>query len=227
MKKIILISISFALFFSAFSQDRKKNGLIQFTGIILKADSDIPIPYASISIKNTYRGTASNYEGFFSIAIEKDDTIVFSSMGFKKKIIILPSNIDKGKFNTIIELLPDTLTFSETAIYPWPSPANFKKVFLALEVNKDLYDLANENLSKEKMMYLMVNMKMDGAENQNLFLNQMAVNAGYYGGQTNYAQFPGMNNPIPLSLLNPFAWAKFIKALKEGDFKDKYKEIRE
>jgi len=207
--------------------DADKTRLIQFSGLILTEADDQPIPYASVRIKNTYRGTIASMEGFFSIAMQKTDTIIFSAVGFKKKMIVLPKDMENNSFSTIIELKADTLTYSEMLIYPWPTPDKFKDAFLALEVNKDYYDKARDNLSWETMMRYKLNLNMDGRENQRIYMNQMVVNAGYLGGQTNYAQFPGMGFPIPLSLLDPQAWAKFIKAIRTGGFKDKYKEFRE
>jgi hypothetical protein len=50
-------------------------------------------------------------------------------------------------------------------------------------------------------------MKMDGSMNYQNYIDQQTSKL-YYAGQTQ-----------PISLLNPFAWAQFIKAWKEGKFK--------
>jgi hypothetical protein len=42
---------------------------------------------------------------------------------------------------------------------------------------------------------------------------QEQIDKLYYNGQTQ-----------PISILNPFAWAKFIKSWKDGDFKRKEEE---
>ncbi len=214
-------------FLSVLSANAQKNDVVQFSGIIITEVNNSPVPYASIKIKSTYRGTIANTDGFFSLAIKKTDTVICSAVGFKRKLIVLPDNIEGKSFTTLIEMKADTLTYDETVIYPWPSPAKFNDAFLALDLKKDLYDRAMDNLSDDKMIRLSLNMGMDGRENQNYYMNQMARAGGYLGGQTNYAQFPGMGIPIPLSLLDPMAWYKFIKMLKKGGFKDKYKELRE
>lgn len=225
MKKIYLI-ILISLPLLVLSQEKPEK-LVQFSGLVITKAGSRPIPYASIKIKSTYRGTIANTQGFYSLVIKSSDTVIVSAVGFKRKVLYLPDSFNGNSFSTLISMEADTLTFKETLIYPWPSPANFKSAFLATNPDKTYYDLAKENLSQERMLRLYLNMKMDGTENQRLYLQQKAIGAGYLGGQTNYAQFPGLNTPVPLSLLDPFAWAKFIKMLRDGGFKDKYKEYRE
>ncbi len=61
--------------------------VIQFFRVVVDVDSLSPVPYASIIIKNSRRSTLSDvYEYFLFVAL-KNDTIVFSSMGYKKKYI--------------------------------------------------------------------------------------------------------------------------------------------
>ncbi|MCK6650110.1 MAG: carboxypeptidase-like regulatory domain-containing protein, partial [Bacteroidia bacterium] len=43
----------------------KARKLVQFTGIVVEGDSLKPVPYTSIIIKNTNRGTISDYFGYF------------------------------------------------------------------------------------------------------------------------------------------------------------------
>ena len=50
---------------------------------------------------------------------------------------------------------------------------------------------------------------MDGGMNYQNFIDQ-TVSKLYYAGQTQ-----------PISVLNPFAWAQFIKAWQDGKFKRK------
>ena len=218
MKKIIIISILFLSGLFAFGQEDDRK-LLQFSGLILTSDSNSPIPFSTIRVVNTYWGTISNIEGFFSLVVREKDTVEFSSLGFKRRKMVIPEGIEHDGLSVLIAMATDTLTFDETMIYPWPSRAKFKQAFLAAEPNKTYYDIAMENLNPDKMKALSAAMSMDGSESQHYYMNLMAVQAGYKGGQTNYAQFPGMKTPIPLSLLDPQAWYKFIKALKEGKFK--------
>jgi hypothetical protein len=200
---------------------------LQFSGLVLTADSNLPVPYTIIRIKNTNRGTIANIQGFFTLVVLPGETAEFSSVGYKRKEVLIPTDIPDQKYTIIINLSPDTLVFPETYIYPLPSKSKFKEAFLGLEVYKSQYEQMEENLNPQKMMSMKINMAMDGRENAKSYLKDLAIAARYNGGQTNYAQFPGSNFPVPLSIMNPFAWAEFIRDLKAGKLKDKYKDLRE
>lgn len=200
---------------------------LQFSGLVLTADSNYPVPYATVKIKHTSRGAIANVQGFFTLVTLPGEEVEFSSIGYKKRIVTIPSEVADQKYTMLVSLQPDTLELEEALIYPLPSKEKFKQAFVSTDVSLDKTDIVRENLSPEKMMIIQLNMSMDGHENQSYYLSQLVESARYYGGQSNYAQFPGMSYPVPLSLLNPFAWAEFIKDLKAGKLKDKYKEYRQ
>jgi hypothetical protein len=186
--------------------------LVQFTGIVVTADSLIPVPYANISIKNTHRGTISDYYGYFSFVAFKSDTIVFSAVGFKKGVFSIPDTITGNRYSLIQVMASDTIMLTQTVIYPWPSKEKFKEAFLKYDVPDDDYERAKKNLDIVQLREMSVNYPMDGSMN---FRNSMQLYQQklYYNGQTQ-----------PITILNPFAWAEFIKAWKEGKFKRKNKD---
>ncbi|MEM6524202.1 MAG: carboxypeptidase-like regulatory domain-containing protein [Bacteroidota bacterium] len=51
-------------------------------GIVMDSATFERLPYASVIIKNTSRGTAANVEGSFSINVALFDTLVFSMVGY-------------------------------------------------------------------------------------------------------------------------------------------------
>lgn len=220
LKRFILLVILLFTACFTFSQSAGEK-LYQFSGLVVTSDSSNPVANAHIRIKNTKWGTVSNYEGFFSIVVRDWDTLIVSSVGFRKKTIVIPGNTSALSFNIIIPLENDTVTFAEAIIYPWPTRDKFRQAFLELEPEVTLEERAKENLNQQKLIALSLGLPKDGREQQHLYMNSMAASAGYLGGQTNYAIFPGSNIPIPLSLMNPFAWAELIKAIKEGKFKRK------
>jgi hypothetical protein len=57
----------------------------KLSGTIKDTDGD-PVPFASIYIKNTTKGTSANVDGFYSMALDKGSfTIVYRAIGFKSK----------------------------------------------------------------------------------------------------------------------------------------------
>ena len=178
----------------------------------MTSDSLYGLPYATVAVKGTSRGTYANFKGFFSLVARKGETLVFSSLGYKEKEYSVPDTII-GNSMTIVQLMSsDAINLPETVIFPWPSKDHFKIEFLAMDVTDELKERAEENLSALKMMQLRESMTMDGNENSDFYLRQQAQKY-YYAGQT-----------PPMQIFNAFAWAKFIKAWKDGDFKKKKKD---
>jgi hypothetical protein len=206
---IILISlVPFSLLIAQETEDE----LVQFTGIVVTADSLKPVPYTNISIKNTWRGTIADYYGYFSFVAFRSDTILFSAVGFKKGVYTIPDTITGNHYSMIQVMASDTIMLTQTVIYPWPSKENFKEAFLKFDVPDDDYERAIKNLDVAQLRVMTVNFPMDGSMN---FRNSMQLYQDklYYNGQTQ-----------PITILNPFAWAEFIKAWKEGKFKRKDKD---
>ena len=194
---------------SLFAQDADPDEFVQFSGIVVTGDSISPVSFTNIVIKNTWRGTVADYYGYFSFVARKYDTIVFSAVGFKKAEFVIPDTISADRYSLIQVMSADTILLPQTVIYPWPSREDFKEHFLTYDVPDDDYERARKNLEGSKIREMAASYPMDGSMN---FRNSMQLHQDrlYYIGQTQ-----------PISVLNPFAWAEFIKAWKEGKFKRK------
>jgi len=198
---IIIFSKNFAV-----AQHRKP---VQFSGVVVTSDSLKPVPYTNIIIKNTSRGTTADFNGFFSFVALEGEELIFSAIGFKKAYFKIPDTLTKDRYTLIQALTNDTIMLSETVIHPWPSKEQFKQAFITLKVPDDDYEIALKNLALEDLKFMIREMKMDGSMNYRNYIEQQ-VNRIYYAGQL-----------PPNNLLNPFAWAQFIKAWQNGDFKRK------
>lgn len=183
--------------------------LLQLSGVVVTGDSLKPVPFVNIVIRHTYRGTVSDYYGFFSLVASHGDTIEFTSVGFKKGQFIIPDTLLENRYSLIEMLSKDTVLLHEAVIYPWPTREQFKQAFLDLQLPTDDYDRAKLNMELAERKERNDPMPMDGSMN---FRNAMLQKQGrlYYAGQL-----------PPNNLLNPIAWAKFIKAWQNGDFKRK------
>lgn len=206
----ILLFLLFALINNTLNAQEEaddRNDLVQFSGVVVTADSLRPLPFTHIIVKNTRRGTISDYFGFFSFVARKGDVIIFSSLGFKKAYYKIPGTLTGLRYSMIQVMQKDTVMLSETVIYPWPSPAQFKRAFLALDPPADDYDRAMNNLSLALLKERGEHMPMDGSMNYRNYIQNVSSQL-YYAGQL-----------PPNNLLNPIAWSKFIKAWQQGDFK--------
>ncbi len=206
--------ISVLLLFSklGFSQEAikktdKERDIIQFSGIVVEMDSLRPIPFTKILIKNSNRGTLSDYYGYFSFVAQKKDTLIFSGLGYKKSQYIIPDTLRGNKYSLIQLMSMDTIFLKETTVYPWPTKEQFKEVFLNMKIPDDDLARAQKNLAREEMRDNYSTIAMDGNMN---FKSQMQQYQSrlYWAGQ-----YPSNN------LLNPFAWAQFLKMWREGKLK--------
>jgi hypothetical protein len=190
----------------------QQRGLVQFSGVVVEADSLKPAPFTAIVIRNTNRGTISDYFGYFSFVAQEGDTIEFSSLGYKKAVFVIPDTLTINKYSLIQVLRSDTVFLKETVIYPWPTREQFREAFLTIQVPDDDMEKARKNLEQAEMKDRMTGIAMDGSMNFKHSMHQQYSKL-YYAGQL-----------PPNNLLNPIAWAKFIQAWKNGDFKSKDKD---
>jgi hypothetical protein len=215
MKRFYLIlALVFAMPFLNIAQQKVawqdgKRHLIQFSGIIVEGDSLRPIPYTSIIVKNSNRGTVSDYFGYFSFVAQESDTIEFSAIGFNSAVFVIPDTLSTSKYSLIQVLRMDTINLALVGVHPWPSAAEFKNAFLKLNLPEDDMTRADRNMARADEKEAMTGMAMDASLNYKYSMQQYQSKL-YYAGQL-----------PPNNLLNPIAWAKFIKAWKNGDFKKK------
>ncbi|MCB0538889.1 MAG: carboxypeptidase-like regulatory domain-containing protein [Chitinophagales bacterium] len=210
MKYYVLLFIT--LFGVAKAQDISDE-IIQFSGYILTPDTLMGIPFASIKISGTNRGTMSNEEGFFSFAAKEGDTILFSCIGFKDSKFAIPTDLQTNKYSIVKLMTTNTYYLDTVRIYPWPTKDMFKQAFLSLDKAEETdTDRALRNLEREYLKEMGENLAYDGRENSNYYLRSEARKF-YYAGQA-----------PPQNIFNVFAWAQFIEAWKRGDFKRKAKK---
>ena len=206
LRLISILSILALIPCRMLSQDKD---LIQFSGVIVESDSLRPVPFTRVLIKNSGRGTIADYSGYFSFVAQKKDTIVFSATGYKKSQYVIPDSLSGNKYSLIQTLNTDTTMLPTVTIYPWPTPEQFKEVFIKEPVPDDDLDRALKNLARETMKEKYDNMPMDGSMNYKASMQQYQSKL-YWAGQ-----YP------PNNLLNPFAWAQFVKMWREGKLKVK------
>lgn len=186
--------------------DAKPTKVIQFTGVVLNADS-VYIPGVHIYTPVYGRGTSTNVYGFFSMPALEGDSLIISAVGYKKSYYKIPE-IKGQTLKAIINLEPDTTELKEVVVYNLPPTEKaFKQAVLAMRL-PDEYNNINENLSPEIMQELLNNLPADGSSNHQWFIRQQA-----HYQQTRYS--------VPVNpLLNPMAWVELFKSIKRGDFKN-------
>lgn len=210
MNKILYAVALTIIFCNVFGQQQnekavKQNNLVQLTGI-LTDELLQPLPFAHVLVLNNYRGTITDKQGKYSFVVKIHDTIMFSSVGYKRKIIVVPDTLKEPFFNLEIVLDIDTFMIGEVVIYPWKSYEEFKDAFLNLKLPDDDMERARKNIALIKTQ-IILDETPNARENFNYILEQQ------YRQTFNQGMYP------TYSIFNAFAWVEFFNALKRGDFK--------
>ncbi len=113
------------------AQDDKP--LLSISGIIYEAQSVQVLPYATVAVKGTNNGTISAANGFFSIVAGVGDTLLISTVGYKRMLVPVPDTLERSRVTIMIPMEVDTVLLEEAVVYPWPSREQFRQEFLALQ----------------------------------------------------------------------------------------------
>lgn len=204
---IILLGF-FSLPDQSWAQTDPDRKIVQISGVILNQDSTVAIPGVNIYVPKKGRGTSSNRFGYFSMPVVAGDSVVFSFIGLKRQSIKIPEDIKVDKISYILTMIQDEIALQEVQVMPYPTEEEFKNAILAFNVDLEP-PLNRGNLSPQLLLKWAEEMPASGNENFRQFSNQQTQ------------QTMDRYGPRPLPLLNPFAWAQFIKSIKDGDLKNR------
>jgi hypothetical protein len=207
-KSFYIIVISLILPLAIWAQKGEKQ-IVQFSGFAMASDSMMGIPFVHIGIKGTTRTGTARVDGFFSFAVAEGDTLIFTSIGFYPTTFIVPLGNDDNKLSTIISMNKRDYQMKDVIIYPWGDRSNFPSAFRNTRPPKDLQEIAEANTNRQLLAALGESLPIDGGEATQRYMQMQAAKYYYY------------NQQAPQNIFSPLAWAEFIRALKNGDFKKK------
>lgn len=170
----------------------------------MRLDSIVPVPSTNIYIKQTNIGVRSSEIGLFSIAVNNNDTIVFSAVGSKTTYYIVPDNLKEGSYSIIQRMPLDTISLETVEITAWPSIEDFNRAFTDEFGYGKEGEIAASNsqtrLSNTEMGVLMSSSQKASAVYGNQFTNMYE------------------NAHIPLNdVLNPKRWNRLVESWKSGN----------
>jgi hypothetical protein len=186
-----------------------RDSVVQLFGVVMTADSLVGIPAVSIVVKGQNRGTITNNQGVFSIVVLKGDQVEFSHVSYQGKMVSIPRNLVGNQYSIVQLLVADTVYLPATVLKPRPTPEQFARDFVNVQVPDDQYEIARKNTNATTRRLLLRTVPGDGGEATRMQMNKIA-NRAVYQGQT-----------PPMNIFNPAAWADFIESWKRGDFKKK------
>ncbi|MDZ7606413.1 MAG: carboxypeptidase-like regulatory domain-containing protein [Cyclobacteriaceae bacterium] len=103
-------------------------------GIVIDSKTKEPLPFASVGIRNTFIGTATNSTGRFVFTVPatmSDSTLVCSFMGYKNHMMPLK----KVKNPMTIAMVSDVITLKEVEVRPWQPWDYVRNAMQKLRVN--------------------------------------------------------------------------------------------
>lgn len=203
-----ILGILLLLMASASFAQEKETPLVQFSGIVITADStrkDL-IPYASVvNLTHKSQPGISNYEGYFSMVVHEQDSIRFTCVGYFPEVIVIPANLPNKSFTLKVRLRPQIFNLPAFRVFPWATVDEFKKDFLTMKIADDDLAIVIKNLTRSTREASQGNLPRTGSEPIGQEMHDKVVNSH------------SITNP----LINPFAWGALIKQITDGDKKRK------
>lgn len=203
------------LFFSADSFAQGDRLTLRLSGTVIDTDTKKPMLYTHVVLPSAGVGTTTDEDGKFSIIVMPGDSLVFSFVSHRTIYYKVP--VDKIEDYTVyVGMSEQTQMLNPVEVFPYPTERDFKEAFLKRELeSKELKEI-KKRLSPETIEKLAMRTQADGgtAAQYNMRSQEYQINNQY--------MFP------TLQLLNPFAWAQFIKSVKNGDLsKEKFKKYNQ
>ena len=209
MNRFLLITVILILSASATTgQIIGDEKYVQVSGIITDA-SFRPVSGVAVVSKKLRRGSISERSGIYSITSTPGDTIFFRALGYKRYHTIIPATFEERHCEVDIALDADTIPIKEVNVMPWKNYSEFIKDVTRTKPVDPLIENMNDNIAS---IYVAItnqsNVKVSPEAGYKYAMEQN------FGAMATRGQYP-INN-----LLNPFAWSKFIKGIKNGLFKN-------
>ena len=205
MKHLFAILLLLSVFGSAQAQ---RGEIVQFSGVIYNVDSNRIVPYVSVTNRSDKNKVVSaNHQGYFSFVAHEGDTIVFSSVGYRREGLVIPSNIVDKKYTVIVKMKAEVINLPTVHVLPWASIDDFNRDFMAMKFADDDLEIAKKNVARSSLLAMSKSLPRDSRELQNMSFSNNHI------ALTNKHLNQRGANP----LLNPLAWGALIQQIMQGD----------
>lgn len=173
------------------------------TGIVLTTSGLKPLPAVSVTVVGTIRGTLTGENGVFTIDARPGDTLEFSSVGYESTRV----KVATGNYNIVLYLEPKPVEMAGTVIRSRPTAAQFQRDFLTAPVDDELHEVAKDNVNPQALSVMIAGLPVEASDIARREIAKQADDVKY--GHEVRSQLS------ILSLLNPMAWAAFVKSMQK------------
>jgi hypothetical protein len=144
-------------------------------------ESGIIIPQPGIYSFALHKGAAGNDAGAFSVNSTPGDTLFFTSGGYKPTLLVVPSDLTTGSYNSDVIMIKDTITINEVIVLPFRTYSEFKNTATQAKVVSPETEnmISNIALVRQQLYY---HLEATPGEGYRFTIQQMAYEA-YTKGQ--------------------------------------------
>ncbi len=201
--------IVFMIFLASAAIAQTPGKLVQFSGVIIHRDSNVVVPYVTITNETVDKLSAyvANYKGYFSFVAHEGDTLSFTAVGYGKQTVVIPRNLPDDKYTVMVRMRQEVISLPMVRVYPWASEDEFKKEFLTMKIADDDLAIAKKNVSNSSIVSLARTLPRDGQEIQSMNFRNSHMSL----------MNRNINQRMANPLLNPFAWGAFIQQIMRGN----------
>jgi len=119
MKRLFFIIVTICVIFHPGLSQKSESSAIRilFHGLVMDASDFSPVANSQILINRSY-SAISDSDGTFSFYVSRNDTVVFTSLGYKPIVMHISDTLTGTEFNAGIYMNSDTLSIGEVIIVP-------------------------------------------------------------------------------------------------------------
>ena len=189
----------------------------QLSGMVVNKATREPVPYATVKVYHSRRAISANTEGFYSLPVMEDDTIVFVALGYKPSFLVMRQYLAEYMGNKesdylyAINYMPeDSIQLAAVRIYPYNTPEALRTAIVQANSLMPLEEkYARNNLDPKLLDELVKTIPVDGEERASV-------------AQRIYLDQAMHRNVVPTVGINPVAIYQLLKYIN-----DKSKEKRD
>jgi hypothetical protein len=203
---LIILLLTFCI--PGLSQVSPENGegKIRVSGIVINEETEEPVPFAAVYIKNTLYGTVADQDGYFTILAQPSDTLVFAQEGYAPNYTIIPIETKDTQFSTVERLRWDDAYIPELSAYPWEELNMYNFDRLGTELKDNVFI---QSVEKQR--------NLNNVFRQQYQREWIYYNYGYAHPRM-YRLSPFLHRPN--NLINPYNWIMFKQNWEMGLYND-------
>ncbi len=208
MRKLFVLLFLGLMWISMFAQEDKRKIYIQVDGIVYDTENS-PVRYVNIISRIMRNGTETDENGIFSLISTPGDTLLFTTIGYKPGIFVLPDDLTYPRYSIDVEMQMDTINIGSVLVLPWKTYGEFVQAVV-------------EYIPPQQQLTLNMEANLAIIERQIYSDMKVSPDMGYRYAMARETDRVMTANQTPINnLINPFAWAKFIDGIKNGLLKNK------